>query len=134
MFRILGAVLAVSTLAGCATTKVADAYPDTWIKATSAPAGAIPATSISTAQPTSVAMAYMSPDRCYIVIEDKVPVVEICKEQDLIRYSNEAMLGGTSIIPPDITGVLVLQGHLAPAPAMSTLQVADTSKPVGTLF
>ena len=131
MFRILGAVLAVSTLAGCSTTKVADAYPDNWTKVTSAPADAVPAAALP-AQPTSVAMSYMSPDRCYIVIENKVPVVEICKEQDLITYSNEAMLGGPSIIPPDINGVLVLQGHLAPVPSASKMQIAAGTEPAST--
>lgn len=91
-------------LAGCATNKVAS-YPDTWQPAV--------ATAPASTEAGAAVMSYAAPDRCYLIIEDKSPVVEICQEDDLIVYNPLPAPGNASIIPPQIAGVLAIQGHLS---------------------
>lgn len=126
MFRICGGLLMAFLVTGCASTSTPDAYPANWIPASSMMGPIQPpqlqAAAIPLAQPampatSTAALGYAPWERCYVVIENKLPIVEICQQGNFISYNPVAGADMASIIPPEINGVLVMQGHLLPLTA-----------------
>lgn len=106
---------------GCATTKSADTYPSTWVQSSAlmpavpedaAAIGALASATVLPTAPSESMYSYVPPQQCYVIIEDKTIVSEICQRDTMIVYNPAATGIMSSIIPSEIAGVLVLQGHL----------------------